>query len=260
MVGTVGSTKYYTNGTYRWTESGLEGIPGDLPAEASIVLLNGNQITRLRPSVFSHLSQCSYLYLQHNWISKVDHGAFIGLTILRDLNLANNRLTELKSRMFQELVSLTGLDLAHNEITSIESQTFHNLNKLESLNMKSNELSSLTYEMFQGLTTLSALRLNLNKIKTVDDDVLKDFSRPFALWLDGNLLHCDIRLCWLKIEIERGSIQWGTSGDKIYKPSCVDARAWSDVEWRCPEESEYHYNTVLKFCNFPLFYIYVSLS
>ena len=68
---------------------------------------------------------------------------------------------------------------------------------------------------------------------------MKDFDRPLQLWLFGNSLECDNKLCWLKIEVERGNIFWRTDSGSIQKPSCIGGKTWDQVEWDCPEESKF---------------------
>ena len=119
------------------------------------------------------------------------------------------------------------MDLCHlsnNELTELASNIFSDLNldKLRYLYLNSNSLSELRSGMFLGLTSLTTLRLDKNNLITVRASDFRYLPRPLTVYFnfvpsgleyppnDDNPWQCDSWLCWLKQELEAGTITGGS--------------------------------------------------
>ena len=131
-------------------------------------------------------------------------------------------------------VSLEKLYLHLNSIFHIEDKAFSNLVKLRRLDLHYNSLGSLRPEIFSGLESLKYMHLAGNRLTMLVADVFKHLPRPLELWLSTprapptrqNVLNCDTRLCWVKVEELRKTITW-TSDE--FKPRCADGIEWDSL-------------------------------
>ena len=61
------------------------------------------------------------------------------------------------------------------------------------------------------------------------------------LGISENPLNCDRSLCWLRQEVETGSITWLQETEDyqtfaighVFKPTCADGTSWDKVNWSC---------------------------
>ena len=233
---------YAADKKYNKVNLTLTGIPADIPAEATEVHLQWNNITIIEGNVFSRLTQCSVLELDHNEINEIESGAFNGLSKLKDLRLSSNRLSKLSIGTFQGLVTVEELWVNYNRINTIEDNTFANLKKLRIIWLDNNHLDTLTPGMFAGLDSLEHLTLELNSLTKLPADVFSHLPRPLTLGLQDAVFHrtpdnelqCDAELCWLKQEELQGNITWYIYckyPSYPYKPRCADGIVWDT--WIC---------------------------
>ena len=95
--------------------------------------------------------------------------------------------------------------------------------------------------MFCGLESLRYMHLGGNRLTALPADLFSDLPRPLELKVSNpraslasqNVLNCDFKLCWLKLEEMKETIKW-TSND--FKPRCADGVEWET--WRCEETSD----------------------
>ena len=120
----IGAVEGHSKGVVWWIQRGLTEVP-DIPADALVVRIEFNNITRIPAGSFLHLSECFDLSLSLNSLKYIEPGAFEGLVKLNTLHIMYAALEELKSGMFEGLSSLMNLDLHNNPIRSIESGSFH---------------------------------------------------------------------------------------------------------------------------------------
>ena len=83
--------------TYQRTGCGLTHVPIDIPAEATWVRLDNNQISVIPPAAFSNLTRCTVLWLSGNWLTQIRADMFENLYQLMVLNLENNRISNIES-------------------------------------------------------------------------------------------------------------------------------------------------------------------
>ncbi|KZS07806.1 SLIT protein [Daphnia magna] len=123
------------------SNKGLKEIPRELPLYTTELILNDNQIVRIKADgMFRDLPNLLKVDLRRNQISAIENGAFEGANTLLDLNLAENIIQEIHNKMFTGLVSLRTLSLFQNKITCVTPGSFDYLRSLTSLNILSNPL------------------------------------------------------------------------------------------------------------------------
>ena len=147
--------------------------------------------------------------------------------------------------MFQGLSKVVLLDLGNNNISSIENGTFAHLSSLNDLYLGGNQLEKLNAKVFHGLESLKTLYLENNKLTTLGSGVLGELPRPLEMTMIGNYLHCDRKLCWLKLEEQEKSITWLTSSylRVAFAPQCTGTTYWKT--WQCSESGEHHFHLLL---------------
>ncbi|XP_069884929.1 leucine-rich repeat-containing protein 3 [Dipodomys merriami] len=94
---------------------GLREIPGGIPADAVLLKLDGNEISRVPNGAFQHLPQLRELDLSRNAIEAVGPSAFSGLAGgLRLLDLSHNRIRRIPKDALGKLSAQ--VRLAHNPL------------------------------------------------------------------------------------------------------------------------------------------------
>lgn len=111
--------------------------------------LDRHNLTRVTTNMFVNLTSLEKLYLNHNFISRIDSGAFSLLPNLLSLNLENNNLNRLEAKTFSGLKSLEFLDLSFNPISIIDSGAFTPMSSsLRFLYLERTELKLLRGDYF----------------------------------------------------------------------------------------------------------------
>ena len=129
-------------------------------------------------------------------------------------------------------------------------QTEHlelNFNNLEEIYGEFNflNLEDKSDGMFDGLNPIDELRISIanNKLTTIPYAQFCKLPRPMTLDISGNPLKCDSDLCWLRQEVETGTIKWLQETEEnqtfpvghVFKPTCADGTIWDDITWNCGE-------------------------
>ncbi|XP_073994613.1 slit guidance ligand isoform X3 [Rhodnius prolixus] len=118
---------------------GLTDIPKDIPMYTTELLLNDNQISKIKSDgLFGRLPNLIKVDLRRNHITGIEGNAFEGCYHLTDLILAENRIAEIHNKMFVGLYNLKVLSLYSNKITCVMPGSFDSLNSLHTLNLLSN--------------------------------------------------------------------------------------------------------------------------
>ncbi len=165
---------------------GLTEVPQDIPAEAVVVYLAGNEVTSIPDGVFSHLTQCNTLNLGYNKISALENLDFSGMGSLQSLWLGFNQISEIQSGVFVGLKKLTSLWLENNQISSSDAHAFSGLESLVVLVLKSNKLSVVEQRMFAGLKNLNEFNLDNNGIYSIADQAFRELQSLEVLHLSQN--------------------------------------------------------------------------
>ncbi len=133
----------------------LDTVPRDTHADASTIMLDGNNLTVLSNGSFKANPFCHTLFLNNSNIDIIEHGAFHGLLNLKDLYLHNNNIKKIYLWMFNTLVNLNLLNLGHNNIDYIDNSSFTSLYGLQILNLHNNQLKQLPLDiMFENVTLI----------------------------------------------------------------------------------------------------------
>ncbi|KAL1130294.1 hypothetical protein AAG570_013232, partial [Ranatra chinensis] len=117
----------------------LTEIPKDIPMYTSELLLNDNEIGKIKSDgLFGRLPNLIKLDLRRNHITGIEANAFEGCSRLTELLLAENKIREIQNKMFTGLHNLKSLSLYDNMITCVMPGSFDFLSNLHTLNLLSN--------------------------------------------------------------------------------------------------------------------------
>ncbi|XP_061503108.1 protein slit isoform X1 [Anopheles gambiae] len=118
---------------------GLKEIPRDIPLYTTELLLNDNELNRIKSDgLFGRLPNLAKLDLRRNQISGIEPNAFEGATRIQELFLSENKIAEVHNKMFLGLHQLKTLSLYDNIITCVMPGSFDYLTSLTQLNLASN--------------------------------------------------------------------------------------------------------------------------
>ena len=81
---------------YKYENLGLTTVPEDLPGDAVVITIKGNNIPVLETDAFVHNRKCLRLELPENHIRQIQPEPFNSLKYLWTLNLDNNNLTRIE--------------------------------------------------------------------------------------------------------------------------------------------------------------------
>ena len=226
----------------------------NIPKETTELNLSYNQIQYIPSGAFKNLPNCTELNLSSNKIQDIPSGAFKNLSSCTELNMGKNRLTHIRTLIFDGLSSLEDLDLRSNQISDIDPGSFFRLLQCTHLWLPYNQLTYLGAETFKGLVSLDLLDLYSNQISFIEDGTFSHLPRirviylsnnnlvtppeTHFLFLDGNPLHYDSRMCWLKQAERDGRLK--LSGRRDHKPQCVNYPGlhWDNITLICDESGK----------------------
>ncbi|XP_032375343.1 trophoblast glycoprotein [Etheostoma spectabile] len=208
--------------TVKCQNRGLDAIPHPLPANTTILLVTGNNISRISVDSFpTRLQLLTDLNLSGNDIETVDAMVFDTLPNLARLNLSNNRIQNFNERAFPVDNKVQHLDL---------SRSFHNHSFMDVV---------LSFLQSGNLRQLTVLDLSNNDMVILPDDIFTSFSNLVTLSLQNSsiisiqngtlrvppLLHLDLRDNSLRY------LSTSTLAEFSLKPALRIQLAWNP--WRC---------------------------
>ncbi|XP_035263742.1 SLIT and NTRK-like protein 2 [Anguilla anguilla] len=172
----------------------------------SQLFLNGNFLSKLNPNDFINYGNVTSLHLGNNGLQEIKTGAFMGLKILKRLHLNNNNLEIIKEDTFAGLESLEYLQADYNYISAIEAGAFSKLNKLKVLILNDNLLLSLPNNVFR-FVLLTHLDLRGNRLKMLPfAGVLEHIGGIMEIQLEENPWNCTCDLIPLKSWLDTISV------------------------------------------------------
>ena len=202
--------------------------------------LQGNRLQVIHRGFFKYFNNLRQLMLQENQINFIERDSFENLAKLVTLDLSQNNLTRFRSGVVDE----EQVDSSEN-IASVEAGAFSGLVSVKHLRLNFNKLEKIPDGMFDGLNSTDDLAFYLanNSLVIIPCAPLAEIPRHFVLDISGNPLNCDRRLCWLKQEVEFGTIKWLNETEEnqrlsvghVYTPSCADGTIWNHITWDCDE-------------------------
>ncbi|XP_063366897.1 chaoptin-like [Cydia amplana] len=117
--------------------------------QLQILHISDNELTKIGV-VFARLTNIKELFLDHNYLTKIEKSNFNTLYMLEKLNLSWNNLIGFEDETFDPMVALRKLDLSSNKISMITKSLFqHNVN-LQSLDISLNTISKIEPGAFEG--------------------------------------------------------------------------------------------------------------
>ena len=139
------------NFLYQCEGCGLTQVPTDIPASAAKINLKNNNISDIPPAVFSHLTECTILWLEYNTLTHIEATYFVGLQSLEQLYLIGNLISEIKPGAFILLEHCTTLWMDENKLTQIKVDMFKGLRSLEILSLCSNGVADISTGAFKDI-------------------------------------------------------------------------------------------------------------
>ncbi|XP_018602047.2 SLIT and NTRK-like protein 2 [Scleropages formosus] len=176
------------------------------PNKICQLFLNGNFLSKLNPNDFVNYINVTSLHLGNNGLQEIKTGAFNGLKYLKRLHLNNNNLEIIKEETFAGLESLEYLQADYNYICAIEPGAFSKLNKLKVLILNDNLLPSLPNNVFR-FVLLTHLDLRGNRFKSLPfAGVLEHIGGIMEIQLEENPWNCTCDLVSLKAWLDTISV------------------------------------------------------
>ena len=193
---------------YEKIKVGLTTVPHDIPTNTTVAKLNGNSLTVITSSDFSHLVNLIELFLSSNEISSIASDAFNN-TVLQKLVLSKNPIKtvqffagiddtlttlsmatcEISSATWDHVIhysNLAELSLELNQITTVPNVT-RSANSLAKLQLLGNQIKVLEAAKLDGCHKLQHLILSYNPTTHVDG--LLKLNKLEKLELNDNMLN-----------------------------------------------------------------------
>ena len=118
----------------------LDRLPDRIPMDATVVLLDGNNLQVLHAHHFIGRHSIQQLFLNNSQIQTLQNRTFHGLLSLRSLHLQDNMIVHLNGFEFFGLQRLKELYLQNNRLSFVNNATFLSLKSLEILRLDDNFL------------------------------------------------------------------------------------------------------------------------
>ena len=110
--------------TYMYYFQKLTHIPKEIPGNAKKIYLNNNWITDIESGAFAHNLLCVKLRLDWNRLMEIRNDMWSGLVALEYLSLEHNAIEYIHPSAFADLQNLTGLYLHDNKLTTFHESIF----------------------------------------------------------------------------------------------------------------------------------------
>ena len=137
---------------------------------------------------FTAPSRVGALFLEHNWLSRLENDTFESSepwSSLTFINLGFNELTTIQSGTFSPLHALRQLALSYNRLTLIESGGFDGLDELEALFLNNNQLQ-LVPAAIRSVTSALEITLAVNNLTRIESGDFDGLTNLFRLAVDRN--------------------------------------------------------------------------
>ena len=143
--------------------------------------------------------QLEYLIFKAIGIVAIPDNYFQHYTSLFSLSLTGNPISDLNAGNQAELRNLEILYLANSGINSLAGLNLW-LPNLRDLRAAGSHIAALSASMMENLPNLIKLDLSRNKLNTIPAQIhFVNLENMVSVKLEGNPLHCDSRLCWVKV-------------------------------------------------------------
>ncbi|KAL3308669.1 hypothetical protein Ciccas_012794, partial [Cichlidogyrus casuarinus] len=162
------------------------------------LVLDGNQLTDLKPEMFDGLTALTHLSLANNPIRTIIGGSLRYLTNLQSLFISTagggkSEILTLKQSMLHGLTGLRELTLEGLGFEEVEANALTEQAKLRHLNLSRNRFKNVPKKALERLAVfanakLQSLDLSQNHITCLDHEALRAFEDLRRLRLDRNLI------------------------------------------------------------------------
>lgn len=142
----------------------------DIPpwVQLEVIVLYGNNLTRITKDDFGHQRELLYLQAINNNIEVIDENAFEAVEKLIYLILINNNIEQLETKTFHPLRSLRYLDLEGNKLTHISEQLLSGNPGLREVYLEFNRINEISPKFVDDIRG-SLVFLNLRWNACVDE-------------------------------------------------------------------------------------------
>ncbi|KAF7988135.1 hypothetical protein HCN44_007629 [Aphidius gifuensis] len=117
--------------------------------------LQNNRLKIIRKELFNYTNSklIQRIYLQNNYIDRIDEGAFAGLQ-LYFLDISNNKLKVIQPKMFKGCSTIDKLDISGNNISKIVKNTFKDIDIGRIIISRNDQLERPdNFEFYWGLSS-----------------------------------------------------------------------------------------------------------
>ena len=143
--------------------------------------------------------QLEYLVFNGVGLVTIPDNYFQNYTSLISLSLTNNPISDLSARNMAGLHNLQILYLVNTKVSSLVELHLW-LPKLKGLYAARSDITTLPASMVEHLPSLQKLDLSRNVLSTVPaQEHFVNLGNMISVNLEGNSLHCDFHLCWVKV-------------------------------------------------------------
>ncbi|KAG7250915.1 hypothetical protein CRUP_028992 [Coryphaenoides rupestris] len=162
------SSVYMEAPTVDCNDAGLFGLPGKLPVDTQVLLLQTNNVAKVDEPL-DYLTNITEIDLSQNNLTSVGDVRLGSLPQLLSLHMEENWIQELPGSCLAELPNLQELYMNHNLISSISPTAFQGLHRLLRLHLNSNKLKVISREWFEAMPSLEILMIGENPVVLIDD-------------------------------------------------------------------------------------------
>ncbi|CAL8330006.1 unnamed protein product [Boreogadus saida] len=162
------SSVYMEAPTVDCNDVGLFSLPGKLPLDTQVLLLQTNNVAKINHPL-DYLTNITEIDLSQNNLTSISDVQLGRLPQLLSLHMEENWIQVLPESCLAELPNLQELYMNHNLISSISHTAFEGLHRLLRLHLNSNKLKVISREWFEAMPSLEILMIGENPVIFIDD-------------------------------------------------------------------------------------------
>ncbi|CAL8337959.1 unnamed protein product [Arctogadus glacialis] len=162
------SSVYMEAPTVDCNDVGLFSLPGKLPLDTQVLLLQTNNVAKIN-NPLDYLTNITEIDLSQNNLTSISDVQLGSLPQLLSLHMEENWIQVLPGSCLAELPNLQELYMNHNLISSISHTAFEGLHRLLRLHLNSNKLKVISKEWFEATPSLEILMIGENPVIFIDD-------------------------------------------------------------------------------------------
>jgi len=160
-----------------------------------------------------YLGTVDVLDFSRNLLSDVGADILNRTTTVGLLDLSHNRFARVPTAVSRSTHVVRDLRLDFNDISTLSNWTGPSVQRsdVEKLSLRGNDIGELTAD-FMAAVRASLVQLDLrdNRLRTLDPVLFDNITYLTHLMLDGNPLHCDCELAWLRQLALRVTVDYAT--------------------------------------------------